>query len=291
MSSIQLTFKLEKAKGYEFMDFNLPYPNRIFHSKEGFVYWTWLIEGFFGTKHNKKYLNDIIARFLITFSEYSPKRINYEQKILQNNTTHKLIEFSGLESVSVKRYIPNRADSFSDHVFWSIKLYAEDYIRKFGYIDMNYLIDWAKEQFQDKEQSTIKAKARNIYFWYEERDFKLKSNKIYSYSEYKDIRISKLKNYARSKSKSTLLKIRKLVKKYKYIVNDIKDNILKLSKLLNVSRNTVYKYILEIKSLLVKIGNLKTKFINFLELAYSEKSMNNNSKEFNIIMKNKYLRE
>jgi len=236
------------------MDFNLPYPNRIFHSTNNKdVYWTWILEGYFHTKNNRQYLNDIIARFLITFKEYNPRRINYNQLNIQNYTEHKLAEFSGLDSISIQRFIPSRAESFADYVFWSIKLYAEDYIRKFGSIELEYLTEWAEEQFQDKEMSTIKAKAKNIYFWYEERDFKIKAKSKYSYLEYKEKRISRFKEYSKNKTKQTLAAINKVVRKYKYLIYKYKNNISKLAALFNLSRNTIYKYLKDIKYLLAKV--------------------------------------
>ena len=256
----QLTFKLENAEGYEFMDYNLPYPNRIFHTNDNSVYWTWLIDGYFHTKTNKEYLQDIVARFLITFKEYNPRRITFEQKKLQNKVVHKLAEFSGLESIRTKRYIPRRAEMFDDFTFWAIKLYVEDYIREFGSITQDYVVDWALENFPDKEPATIRSKARNVFRWYEERDFKLGKQNKYSKEEYRDIRISSMKEYARKRAEDKIKEIKRKVKKYKKILISYINNISKLSKILGVSRNTVYKYINDIRFLLTQVitGNISS---------------------------------
>lgn len=182
-NTFQLGFNLYNgADGSEFLEYKLPYPAIIQHCS-GFVRVVWLINGYAGTNKAKEFLNDIIARFLITFAEYKPQRINYKIKV-QHNTTAELKEFSKrLESIKAKRYVPARADSFDDHTFWAIKLYAEDTIRDNGFIVYDSLESWALNQFIDKERSTIKAKCRSIWHWYEERNFQLpqkhKEQKIY----------------------------------------------------------------------------------------------------------------
>lgn len=246
----QITISLSGAKGYEFMDFGLPYPNRIFHANRDTVYITWLIEGYFHTKTNREYLNDIISRLLISFREYNPSRIVFKQRNLQNNIEHSLKEFAGLDSIRKIKFIPQRASSFEDHTFWAIKLYAEDCIRRNGFLIKEDLTDWAIEQFEEKELSTIRAKARSIYDWYEERNFQLSKNTKYTKEEYREIRRDRFYNIAKSRALNTKRKIEAQVKRYfKMILLNI-QNISKLSKILKVSRNTVYKYLYIIKHII-----------------------------------------
>ena len=168
------------GNGTEWIDYNLPIPTIHRHINQGY-YIGWAIDGYFATEKGQEFLNDIIARFLITFKEQNIKRLGFRpnKKDLNNTTAriytkvYKLREFSKqLKSLPAKKkYTPNRADSFEDFVFWAIKLYAEDMIRATGFIVYDSFENWALNQFVDKERSTIRAKCRSIYNWYEARDF------------------------------------------------------------------------------------------------------------------------
>lgn len=168
--------------GDEWIEYNLPIPTLLKHINRGY-YVAWAIDGYFGTKKSQEFLNDIIARFLISFKEQEIKRLAFKptEKDLNNKTAHillkayKLKEFSKqLKSLPVKKqYAPARADMFEDHTFWAIKLYSEDMIRATGFIVYESLENWALSQFEHKERSTIRAKCRSVYNWYEARDWKL----------------------------------------------------------------------------------------------------------------------
>ncbi len=168
--------------GDEWIDYNLPIPTLQKHINQGYFV-GWAIDGYFATPKGIEFLNDIIARFLISFKELNIKRLPFkpQTKDLDSKTAHiyakvyKLKEFSKqLKSLPVKKRLnPSRADMFEDFTFWAIKLYAEDMIRDYGQISYGIFETWALTQFEYKERSTIRAKCRSIYNWYEEKNWEL----------------------------------------------------------------------------------------------------------------------
>ncbi len=176
------------GNGTEWIDYKLPTPTIHKHINRGY-YIGWAIDGYFSTKKSQEFVNDIIARFLISFKEKDIKRLHFKPSIkdLNNNTVriyakiYKLKDFSKkLDSLPTKKLIPQRASSFDDFTFWAIKLYAEDMIRATGFIVYSQLEDWAMTQFLGhKEQSTIRAKCRSIWNWYEARNFDISTKKTH----------------------------------------------------------------------------------------------------------------
>ena len=162
--------------GDEWIEYDLPIPTFHKHVHKGYQI-AWAIDGYFGTKEGQAFLNDVLARFLISFKSENIERLSYRPPLDDQTAkiyakVYKLREFSiQLKSLPVKRYIPKRADSFEDFTFWAIKLYAEDLIRQSGLIAYERLESWALSQFESKERSTIRAKCRSVWRWYEERDF------------------------------------------------------------------------------------------------------------------------
>ena len=172
--------------GAEWLEYGLPIPTIHKHINNGYFV-GWAIDGFFGTRKGQKFLNDIIARFLLSFHNLGIERLPYKpSKAILNDKNariyakvYKLKAFSRqLKSLPTKQYTPKRADSFEDFTFWAIKLYAEDQIRATGFIVYESLEDWALKQFLGrKERSTIRAKCRSVWNWYAARDFELPQKK------------------------------------------------------------------------------------------------------------------
>jgi len=145
------------------------------------------IDGFFGTAKNQNYLNDIIARFLITFKEYNIQRIRAKPNITNAGTylakIYRLKELQGLKSISKKKCPQARAEKFDDFVFWAIKFHCESLIKEQGLATFEQLYDFAFQSFENKEQSTLKAKCRSVWKWYEEREWKIPARKKYNTKE------------------------------------------------------------------------------------------------------------
>lgn len=140
------------------------------------------IDGYFGTRKGSEFLNDVIARFLITFSELRPQRLPYKPHIkpdLGHYTAkiYKLKELQSLKNLPKKAKAPQRADSFDDYTFWAIKLYCEDLIRVQGLVSYPQLEDFAYGNFENKERSTLRAKCRSIFNWYEARGWDISTKR------------------------------------------------------------------------------------------------------------------
>lgn len=143
------------------------------------------LDGYFGTKSNTAYLNDIIARFLISFRDYKPTRVSssivtgsrasslstslgtYTRKI------YKLKELQELKSLSSNKLPRAAADKFEDFTFWAIKFHCEDLIKSQGIPTSEQLIQFAISNFEGKEYSTLKAKCRSIWHYYEKRNWSI----------------------------------------------------------------------------------------------------------------------
>ncbi len=246
------------GNGSEFLDYDLPIPTYLEHYNKGYAV-AWCIEGYFGTKKGEAFLNDVIARFILSFADLSPKRLPYKPDYEKNNKTahilvkaYSLKKFSSkLKSIKTRKEIPQRAEVFEDLIFWAIKLYAEDLIRDYGLIPYELLEDFAVNQFLHKKDfSTIRAKCRNIFNWYEERDFKIQEKKYKNNKEkYEGTKMTRIENMKRINKERAEEKRRKILNALSgmfaddYKKKNGKWNISKIAKELNISRDTVKKYI------------------------------------------------
>jgi len=163
------------GNGTEWIDEGLPTPTYLEHLNKGYLI-AWAIDGFFGTEKGTTYLNDIIARVMITFRELKPKRQCYKPLVEENShylpKIYKLQQLQNLKSLKKHIKAPVRADSFDDHVFWCIKLYCEDLIRNQGLATYGQLESFSYSNF-NKEQSTLRAKCRSIFNYYESKNWQL----------------------------------------------------------------------------------------------------------------------
>lgn len=167
----------------QWVDVGLPPPHYYLEGTSGndrqIAFAAWRIDGYFGTKKGVEYLNDVIARFLLTLdAERLPYRPYYEERKesarLYDVEPYKLSEIASyLDSLPRRKQIPRRADNYHDYTFWAIKFWVEDQIAANGEGTMvvyETLENWAMGQFLGhKERSTIRAKCRSIWNWYDER--------------------------------------------------------------------------------------------------------------------------
>lgn len=151
----------------------IPYPHHHYMRNNKLVY-CWLIDGFFDTLKGVQFLNDIIARFKITFetSQYLKHSVDSESTICPL----KLRAFQGLKSRAIQRIQQTtRFDGTRDFIFYCLKLHAEIIIKEKGIFSYDELEDFAISNFVEKakDRSTLKAKCRNIFNWYLDRNFEL----------------------------------------------------------------------------------------------------------------------
>jgi len=252
-----LYFFLWDALGVEFMDYKLPPPNYLLHAQRG-VFIGWLIKGYPGTAKSREYFNDIIARFIIAFKEHKPERLPYkpnlEREALKDlKNSYELSQFQNLPSL----YWANKkkiwsADSVGtiDQIFWAIKLYTEELIKEFGEgtpIPYELLQDFTFRNFFDrKDKSTLRAKCKNIWNWYNERGWTIPKRK-----EWKMTRSERAKKNAelkKQRARATLLGfIQNNLLANEYKKPDGTWNIKELSKATGLHRNTISKHLKELK--------------------------------------------
>lgn len=252
--NFQMAFKLSNgANGSEFLDYDLPFPNTVQHLN-GFVRIMWLINGYTGTKKSREYFNDIIARFIISFADYEAQRVPFKLDTIQNYTLHELKEFKGLESIKNRSYDISRSESMShaqDQVFFAIKFYAEQLIVDYGFCQYDRLEDFAVSNFLDrKDKSTLKAKCRSVYYWYEARDFKITNyERKLTDREYlmtRQAHMQKLNKERAEKSERLIKNATSGLMSNEYKMKSGKWNISKLAKELKLSRPTIMKYLNEV---------------------------------------------
>lgn len=154
----------------------IPYPQSHYYSnKHNRMVYCWYIDGFFGTQKGVSYINDIIARFKLTVD---CQLHSFKSVPIENINPIKLKAFQGLKSLArdkLKEKYQRVETMADDYVFWCLKLYAEDLIRQDGLIIWNTFENWAFDNFIDlaKDKSTLKAKCRNIFNWYCDRDWRI----------------------------------------------------------------------------------------------------------------------
>ena len=215
---IFIFFYLAGGKGDEWIELYLPVPNVIIYpnSKNG-VFIGYFIEGFFRTKNNRKFLQDIIKRFEKTFLKLP--HIGYIEKIkhppiIDNKTTgylqldviyslkdfSKILESLDYEVSKKEEQIKNLKISkvlgekkiTDDALFDYMRFIAYDFVKANGKdaLTREYL-----EQIGEignevlgktKEPSTIRAKAKSIYNWIME-NYQIKEIKK-DYQDYKQIK-------------------------------------------------------------------------------------------------------
>ena len=240
-------FYFHNAVGNEFLEYNLPAPNYLLHTQKG-VFIGWLINGYPGTKEAREYFNDIIARFILGFKEHKPERLSYrpnlEREALKDiNNTHELKEFQNLPSLywaNEKKIWSAESVGTIDQVFWAIKIYTEELIKQFGEgtpIPAYMLEDYAYKNFFDrKDRSTLKAKCRNIWNWYNERNWTMTR---------KERAVKNAKSIKEKKRRQILNAVTSIMRD-EYVKDDGTWNKYKLAKDLGMSNKTIIKHINEL---------------------------------------------
>jgi len=250
------------GNGTEWIDAGLPTPTYHEHINRGYMI-AYALDGYFGTLQGTQYLNDIIARFMITFRECKPTRISssslsFEARRSSSSTPYgtyfnkiyKLKELQALKSMSNKKLPRATADKFEDFTFWAIKFHCEDLIKEQGVVSAAQLIDFALENFEGKEHSTLKAKCRSVWNYYEQRNWTIP--KPYTKKDQGEVMATRLE-HINQVNKNRVLKNQN---KIKAVLDDIflqddikfkngKYRVGKIAELTNQNRKTVAKYLKE----------------------------------------------
>ncbi len=231
----------------------IPYPHHHYMRNNKLVY-CWLIDGFFDTLKGIQFLNDIIARFKITFetSQYLKHSVDSESTICPL----KLKAFQNLKSRAIQRIQQTtRFDGTKDFIFYSIKFYAEDLIKEKTIFTENELIDFAFLNFIEKakDRSTLKAKCKNIYRYYLDKNFECDKSKYIKkdVEEVMATRLAHIKKVNENRKKETKAKIENaitgLLAESMFKKKNGKWNGKAIADYLNLQPKTVNKYLKDLK--------------------------------------------
>jgi len=240
------------GSGNEFLDYKLPFPNVLKHINSGY-YVGWQVNGYPGTQETREYFNDIIARFLITFKDYYPEKLNFKPKLdkythIDFKNSYELKQFQNLDSIETHKHIQKRAENVNtiDQTFWAIKYYTEELIREMGFVPYEILEEFAYRHFYHKEKSTLRAKCRSIWNWYNKRDWTIpQTNK--TKEELFMTRQERAKKNAELKFNRAQASIVGLLQNNllapTYIKKNGSYNVTQIAKDLKMSRTTVIKHL------------------------------------------------
>jgi hypothetical protein len=239
----------------------IPYPNNYI-TQNGLWVFSWIIDGFFDTNKGNDFLNDIVARFLITFKEDIFDTKYFRKKYNEDTTTYKLKNFQDLKSITISKINEtNKFDGTTDFIFWSLKLYSERVIIETGIITYDRLFEYGFYHFNPsngvskvcKDLSTLKAKCRSIVNYYIDRNYKLdRYQRKLTDEEYRMTRQENMRKVNEKRSLTNRQKIENLLSGM--FVEDLykkpngKYHISNIMKDLNLSRNTVKKHLQDIQN-------------------------------------------
>lgn len=168
-----------RGDGEELATAGLPTPHYYKRNTAEAYSIAYKLDGYFHTKKSKEFLNDMIARLSLTLPIERRYYIIPSESEAVNNPAYKLQEFQNCESIKVDIYTRKeaKANKYEDRVFWSLKYEAERRIRAFGSLDLEMFLDYAFNVFDVKvdvkDGSTLRAKCRSIFEWYESRNWKV----------------------------------------------------------------------------------------------------------------------
>jgi len=229
-----------KGDGSELFDYNLPYPDTYERQNSDVYRISYALKGTFNTNSSLRYLNDIIARFTL-----SMQVLSIDKSLVTSADGLDLKLFQGLKSISkAKDY--EKVDNGQDNVFWSIKLYTESLIKANEGLIAYYLIEsYALDTFVDrcKDKSTLRAKCRSIWNWYDEREWVIPTRKGLGMSRTEGAKIAHTKLAEDTKRK--VLNVITGIYQNDYLKKNGSWNVSKIAKDSGTSRNTVMKYIKE----------------------------------------------
>lgn len=140
-----------------------------------FIIYKLILDGYGGTDKSKNYLQDIITRFAqLDLKREVIAKIDYKD-VYCDKYDVKFSDFGNLPSIQQKQpFYDSRKATDYDPYFWYMKHYI-DYLIKTRVAHplsyQNLMLDEALKRFPSKDFSTLKAKAKSIFAWYERRNF------------------------------------------------------------------------------------------------------------------------
>ena len=224
------------------------------HKCLDFMIYTLILDGYGGTDKSKNYLQDIIARLAqLDLKGEVIAKIDYRD-IYCDKYDAKFSDFGNLPSIQQKKpfYDSHRATDY-DPYFWYMKHYIE-YLIKLRVVHplsyQNLMLDEALKRFPRKDFSTLKAKAKSIFGWYEDRKFECYETYTRKFTD-KELQMTRSENMKRIKTlqkATTQAKIKALIDDSGLFECDFRHkdgqykglvNVPKLARYMNVSEMTI----------------------------------------------------
>jgi len=233
-----------RGDGEELFEYSLPHPASYERHGDYYIV-SYIIKGYFHTNKSQAYLNDIIARFMLSMDILSTDVSITTQK----DKAIDLKLFQGLKSIVRPKHF-EKVDCGRDNVFWSIKLYTEQLIKEHGegnLIPHSILERYAFDNFIDrtKDKSTLKAKVRSIWNWYNDKGWIIPTRKRkLTDEELKLTRQEAGKKAHKKLAEKTKAKVLKAIAGLEFMHEKV--NIANVSRDAGVSRNTAKKYLIEL---------------------------------------------
>ena len=177
---------------------------------------------------------------------------------MDNERAHKLLdraydlkEFQGLKSISLQRLPQLQGESVEhiDQVFWAIKNFTEACIQKFGegvVVPYQAIEDFAMRNFlAKKERSTLRAKCRSIWNWYNERDWTIPQRKEFEMTRSERAKANAKLKYQRAQA--AILGLLKGLFADEFRKEDGTWNVSKIARSTKLSRPTVIRHLRELQ--------------------------------------------
>ena len=256
----------------EIFDSFLPLPNIIKTFENNYLV-AWLVEGYFLTKNNRKFLDNIIAKLIDTILKQGALRVEWIgwinfAKLNDNDILHlnaynlrddiapytesvksRKKEYKALELLASHTQYKESDDAFFD---W-LRFKVYDFVNQNGKnaLTLDYVKELAVLGYEimghKKGLSTPLAKAKAIYNWviknYQNRwNYKRVSK---TDQEWEELRMENLLKYKEEQKK----KNKELVKKMAFKLKEEgqKPTIMKIKERVKLSKNTIAKYLKELK--------------------------------------------
>jgi len=231
-----------QGDGSEIFEYSLPLPHN--YTRNGDIYTIeYAINGFFYTNKSVAYLNDILARFTLSMKVLDTEVSSTNEKGIE------LSLFQGLKSI-IRHKNYEAIDIGQDNIFYAIKYYTENLIRESGegnMISYSLIESFAFARFIDraKDKSTLKAKCRSIWNWYNDKGWIIPTRKRkLTDKELKLTRQEAGKKAHKKLAEKTKAKVLKAIAGLEFMHEKV--NIANVSRDAGVSRNTAKKYLIEL---------------------------------------------
>jgi len=242
-SGFWLSFQIH-GDGSQLFEYGLPIPTHYVRANNASYGVYWLLDGYFHTKRGRNYLNDTISKMSAVCKITKRLGSPHSRIPMRDGGLISLSQFNGLPSLRTKSAQYLNSSKYEDNVFWAIKLEAISRIRSVGWLDRSCLEAWAFDVFligeHVKDKSTLRAKVRSIFEWYEARNWRIDERKS---------TMSRIEGAAKARAKLQIQTRGKILTAINILsLYGTKITVRSLAEEAGISTSTAQKYLKEIKA-------------------------------------------